>query len=85
MKDFVLFAGNDYYAEGGWLDFAGTFDTAEEASTKGAWLCNKYQSSKFNDWWHVVQLSTGKMVEGVSGGYTGQIPRGLVEDSSSNG
>lgn len=32
MKRFLLFAGFNYYPEGGWSDFRGSFDTAEEAA-----------------------------------------------------
>jgi len=31
MKRFLLFAYDDYYPSGGWSDYEGSFDTAEEA------------------------------------------------------
>lgn len=31
MKNFILFAGDDYYPEGGAYDFKGAFKTLEEA------------------------------------------------------
>jgi hypothetical protein len=35
MKRFLLFAFNQYYPAGGWSDFEGDFDSAEEADTAG--------------------------------------------------
>lgn len=51
MKRFLLFAGHYYYPSGGWNDFAGFFDTPEEAQEaaerkKGDW-----------DWWHVIDAT----------------------------
>ena len=31
MKQFLLFRGETYHAAGGWDDFAGSFDTTDEA------------------------------------------------------
>jgi hypothetical protein len=53
VKRYALFSGSYYYPCGGWDDFAGTFDTAEEA------LAAKFAG---HDWWQVVDLHTGKMV-----------------------
>lgn len=54
MKRFVLFAGNDYYPQGGWDDMKGDFDTAEEA---------KQASFPPRDNWHqIVDLDSGKVI-----------------------
>lgn len=45
---FLLFAGEDYEANGGWEDFAGQFPTLAAAEAHAATI--------FCDWWHVVQV-----------------------------
>jgi hypothetical protein len=55
LKQYLLFAGSDYYPSGGWLDFIASFDTMEEAYTTG-------QSSQY-DWFNVVNNKTGEMIE----------------------
>lgn len=49
MKQFAAFSYANYYPGGGWCDFAGTFDTLEEAKQHGR---------------QVVDLHTGKVVYG---------------------
>lgn len=53
MKRYLLFKGYEYYPSGGWLDFAGTFDTIAEAKT----------NAKNCDWWHIVDSKNGQTVE----------------------
>lgn len=47
MKPYLLFAGCDYYPDGGVGDLIAAFETAEEAEEWGAH--NRY------DWWQVVR------------------------------
>lgn len=64
MKRFLLFAGDTYYPSGGWQDFKKSFDTVLEA-VKTAAGNTKDTDLKGGtwDWWQVVDLETGKMVE----------------------
>lgn len=54
MKRFLLFVGEEYYPCGGWHDFRGAFDTAEEA--KRAVFEPRDSANGF--WWHVVDTET---------------------------
>lgn len=60
MKKFLLFAGADYYADGGWNDFHGSFDTVAEAEAIAASLPEDSSGS----WWHVVDALTGAWCAG---------------------
>lgn len=53
MKQFLLFAGSHYYPSGGWADFVKDFNSLEAA------LAHNRQNY---DWWHVVDITTGKVV-----------------------
>lgn len=58
MKRFLLFSNVTYYPAGGWKDFFGSFDTAAEAFAAAP------PPSRSNyDWSHVVDITTGKIVE----------------------
>jgi len=67
MLQFALFCCENYYPEGGWKDFQGTFATLEEATAAG----RAYQNESFGSdtvvllgrWYHVVDLSIGSVVE----------------------
>ena len=50
MKRFLLFAGEDYYPWGGWRDFVGSFDTAEEAMA----VINQPVHGETVEWGHIV-------------------------------
>lgn len=52
---FALFAGSYYYAIGGWNDYIGTYGTESEAV--------KVAAEEGCEWWHVVDLSTGDIVD----------------------
>lgn len=68
MKRFLLFAGDQYYPSGGWQDFKKSFDTVLEAvkAAAGNTKDTDLRSGTW-DWWQVVDLETGKMVdEGTS-------------------
>ncbi len=46
MKRFLLFDGDTYYPAGGWHDFAGSFDTLDEAQAEA--------KNRGADWFHIV-------------------------------
>ena len=52
VKRFVVFSGDQYYPDGGWSDFKSSHDTLNEAL-----------STARGDWWHIVDLVAGKIVE----------------------
>jgi hypothetical protein len=54
IKRYAAFSGSNYYPDGGWDDFVGTYDTLEEARMA--------QRPNDNDWQHVVDLETGEKV-----------------------
>jgi hypothetical protein len=54
IKRFVLFAGHNYYPNGGWDDFQGSFDTLEDAES--------FNQTISSDWWHIIDLTTGEDV-----------------------
>lgn len=53
MKRFLLFCGPCYYAEGGWHDFKGDFDTLEAAKRKYGRYAQKLRKDKGPTWGHV--------------------------------
>ena len=59
MKEFLLFAGDEYYPSGGMLDLKGMFDSREEAQ---AYVdCREGDDAPVGcyqfDWYHIVRLS----------------------------
>ena len=66
MKRYLLFAGQSYYANGGWADWKGTFDTLEEAVA--------HLTKLDIDWFHVIDIQTLKAVKFVEGSYSGELP-----------
>jgi hypothetical protein len=72
MGDFALFAGENYYACGGWQDFKGRFPSKEAAVVAGLRLRDV-------DWWHVADLATNAIVAGTKNqGYGGrELPNAL--------
>lgn len=65
LKRYLVFAGETYYAAGGWNDFAGSFDTVGDAANHAI----EYVERIRFDWWHVVDSATGKKVIISGGGY----------------
>ncbi len=66
-KRYWLFGGECYYAAGGWHDRRGMYDTIAEAAAEGkrqqtAEWCNGLFA--VYEWWHVVDIATGDIVEG---------------------
>lgn len=53
---FLVFMGWDYYPEGGWKDYAGTFPTLLEANVYVA-----LHSADW-DWYQIVDLEKGEIV-----------------------
>lgn len=66
MKRYLLFAGATFYPSGGFADFAGDFDTVEEALLKVAG-----DRGEYFDWHHVVDTETWKYVEGEGRAHSG--------------
>lgn len=54
MKRFLLFAGADYYPQGGWSDLIQTFNSKEEAL--------EYYATTTYDWFHIIDFTNGKEV-----------------------
>jgi hypothetical protein len=52
MKRYLNFAGDDYYPKGGWYDAGESHDNLQDA----------IEQAYNNEWWHVVDLETGKIV-----------------------
>ena len=53
MNKYLLFSGEDYYPEGGWLDYCGAFATIEEA---------KSNLARGMEWAQVVDTKIEKIV-----------------------
>lgn len=58
MKRYLLFQGVLYYPSGGWSDFQGSFDTAEEALEHLKTIHNLGEN-----WWQIVDSTTGTIVK----------------------
>lgn len=56
MKRYLVFSGSDYYPSGGWTDFKGSIDSLES-------LSNIYEFVNGDDWWHIVDSTTGEIVD----------------------
>ena len=55
MKRYLLFAGEQYYPDGGWHDFIGSYETVQQAQGKAR--ADGY------DWWHIVDTEIWRIVE----------------------
>jgi hypothetical protein len=64
MKKYLLFVGDNYYPKGGMDDFAGIFDTVEDAMEKGEEGTPYKDGSgySFNDWYHIVEHDTMNLI-----------------------
>jgi hypothetical protein len=67
VRPIVLFVGGNYYPSGGWYDVWAFFETEEQA------LITMYQFAELDkfveyppkldgDWWHIVDLRKGKVI-----------------------
>jgi hypothetical protein len=61
---FLAFAGKSYYADGGWNDLVGSFDTLEAAKNAAIIRAGKLLGSDgaCEPWWHVVDLESLDLV-----------------------
>jgi hypothetical protein len=59
-KRYLLFVGTDYYPEGGWDDFVAAFPDQAAADAEGIRMTT--EPNNRGTWWHVVDLSTLKIV-----------------------
>ena len=57
MKRFLLFAGDHYYASGGWNDFKGDFDDVSEAKK---WI--EMNKGYLFDWAHAIDTLTKEYI-----------------------
>jgi hypothetical protein len=57
VNRYLLFAGDRYYPLGGFKDFRGSFTVVEAAVEYG-----RNETDDF-DWWHVVDLLDGTIVQ----------------------
>jgi len=55
MNTYLVFAGNEFYPNGGWLDFKHTFTSLDDAMT--------YLTIKHFDWYQVVDSTTCEIVK----------------------
>lgn len=62
MKRYLLFAGDNYYPLGGWDDFEGDFDTADEALGRLTYLIERKTFWNRVRWGQVIDLELGKQV-----------------------
>jgi len=58
MKQFLLFAGDNFYPAGGWKDFVASYDSAGAAFKKG----ESKKAKRDADWFHVIDSETGRQV-----------------------
>ena len=61
MKRYLLFSGSDYYPAGGWDDFINSFNTLIEARAAGE---ESNKEDKDWKWFHIVDLKTGRRIDG---------------------
>jgi len=67
---FLLFAGDYYYAAGGWADFRGSFATLDEARTEAMKTEHRHPLSKdLETWWQIVDAQTESVIEENGGTY----------------
>lgn len=58
MKRFLVFSGDHYYPGGGWSDFKGSYDTADEARVAA--------SGTGHEWTQIVDTETGEATFGTA-------------------
>jgi len=75
MKRYALFAGNDYYAVGGWGDFEKASDNLEELLVYAKCHTNLKEWQGF-DWAHIVDLYRMEIIYTADGSYCGKVGKG---------
>lgn len=62
VKRFLAFAGSNYYPDGGWNDFKGSFETLEEAIKElDPDIRTRWPSeAPLYDWTHIVDTEDGR-------------------------
>lgn len=58
---FLLFYGSNYYPEGGWNDYYGSYDSIDAAKDKIIADNMDNDSLKFVDWYHIVAFNYGDL------------------------
>ena len=53
VKRFLVFSGDQYYANGGWRDYRSSHSTLAEAR----------RAHMPGDWWQIVDTASGQIVE----------------------
>lgn len=72
MKRFMLFVGQSFYANGGFLDFVDSFDSAQEAVDCAVSKYDPPDGMFADEWWHVVDIETQQIVAKQEGDYCGR-------------
>jgi len=58
MKRYLVFMGDTLYPVGGWEDYQTSFAAVEN--------CFGYIAEHIQDWWHIVDSNTGKIIHSSS-------------------
>lgn len=61
MDRYLLFAGQVYYASGGWRDYRGSFTDLVIAKLRAEELLNNEDA--IFDWYHIVDVDSGEIVD----------------------
>lgn len=64
MKRYLVFAGGEF-RQGGWHDFAGSFDDTAKALAH----CKALFKCGDADWWHIIDRADGSIVDEVKYDY----------------
>ena len=76
MKRYWLFAGNSFYADGGFSDYRGSFDTIDEAQAEFVEVEKELYSE---GWYHVFDSEMERIVDFVNGSYSGDLKDVLID------
>jgi hypothetical protein len=68
VKQYLLFAGEEYYPRGGMQDFRGDFDALNDAQAAGAVFV---EAEILTCWWHVYDTQQRRIVAGTGRTYGG--------------
>ena len=56
---YLAFAGDTYYASGGWSDYAGAGDDLDTLRAETL----THATNEWNDWFHIVDVEKGEIIE----------------------